>query len=213
MSWTGPKLKLYHYWRSSSSWRVRWALALKNIPYETVALDLLKGETETPEHLKRNPLGYVPALDAGGKILCESLSIIHWLDETQPEPSVFPKDYWARAQVRMLAEVINADTQPIQNPGVAAMHTEDPGEQKKWMAHWTENGLRAYEALVKPLAGRFSVGDQVTLADMCLIPQCYNARRQEVPLENFPTVLRIFEEAMKTPACQASAPERFQPKV
>ncbi|MBY0469621.1 maleylacetoacetate isomerase [bacterium] len=208
------KFRLYHYWRSSSSWRVRWALAIKQIDCEWVDVDLLSGESESAAHLERNPLGYVPVLDVSPQLrLIESLPIIEWLDEKYPKPALLPKDPDLRAKTRILAEIINAGTQPIQNLSVTLLHApENQAEQKKWMQHWTRNGLQAYETLVKGTAGKFSVGDSLTLADLCLIPQVYNANRQSVDLSPFPTVSRIYAAARETETCKKAEPEAFEPK-
>ena len=209
---SASKLTLYHYWRSSASWRARWVFALKGIECDFVHIGLLDGEAEGEAHLKRNPLGYVPVLEKDGQYLCESLAIIQWAEENYPKPALMTGDSWKRAQIRMLAEAINASTQPPQNLSVMLHHAPDnPAEQKKWAQHWNQHGLSAYEALVKPLAGRFSVGDEITLADICLIPQCAAAMRQEVDLAAYPTVSRIFKAAMETDACRKSAPENFKP--
>jgi len=211
------KLKLYHYWRSSSSWRVRWALALKNISCEFVAINLLSDEPESKEHLARNPLGYVPVLEvltenSPYRFLGESVAILEWLEEASPNPSLFPKSLLEKARVRQLAEIINSGTQPLQNLNVTYLHSHDPEEQKKWNRHWIRNGLHAYETLVRETAGKFSVGDQLSLSDLFLIPQCYNAGRHEIPLSEFPIIERIHTAAIATESCKASAPERFQPK-
>ncbi len=213
------KLKLYHYWRSSSSWRVRWALAIKKITCEFVVIDLLSGEVEGPEHRKRNPLGYVPVFEVqlGGHsspvYLGESLAMIEWLEEVQPEPRLLPGDALTRAKIRQLAEVINAGTQPLQNINAQDQHTQDPAEKKLWTQFWIQNGLQAYETLVQSSAGRFSVGDSITLADLCLIPQVYNAKRYDLSLAPYPILQRIYDAALATVECQASAPERFDPKL
>ncbi len=210
------KLRLYHYWRSSSSWRVRWGFALKGIPCEFVAVDLLSGESEAPQHATRNPLGYVPVLEfVGGSsfqpFLAESMAILEWAEEVHPEPRLLSGDAFHRAWIRQLAEVINADTQPLQNLGPQALHSDEPAKRKSWAQHWIRNGLAAYEALVTHTAGRFSVGDAVTLADLFLIPQVYNADRNDVSLDPYPTVKRISEAALATPGCQASHPDRYKP--
>lgn len=219
------KLRLYHYWRSSSSWRVRWGLALKGIPCEYVAVDLLSGESESPQHAARNPLGYVPVLEfLGGSLhgrsaeapvrpfLAESMAILEWAEEVHPEPRLLAGDAFHRAWIRQLAEVINADTQPLQNLGPQYLHSsEDAGKRKAWAQHWIRNGLAAYESLVIHTAGKFSVGDAITLADLFLVPQCYNAERYEVPLDPYPTVKRISEAALATPEGRASHPDRYKP--
>lgn len=206
------KLTLFHYWRSAASWRVRWGFELKKIECELVHVSLLDGESESETHLKRNPLGYVPVLQSEGRYLAESMAILNWAEECFPTPALLPGDAWGRAQIRMLSEIINASTQPLQNLNPTQFHSSDPIEQKRWMQHWIRNGLQAYETLARPLARRFSVGDQITLADLFLIPQCYSARRQEVDLTEFPTVRRIWEHCLETPECQASAPEKYEPK-
>ena len=213
------KLTLYHYWRSSSSWRVRWALAHKGIAAKYIPVSLLDGEAESPTHRTRTPLGYVPALaieiEGTTRFLTQSLAICHWLDEQFPQaPSILGgKDPWLRAKVRELAEIINADTQPLQNLGVQELHSSDATEKKLWAQHWIRNGLAAYETLARSSSGIYSVGDAVSIADFCLIPQLYNARRYDLPVENlFPTLARIELAAKDTPSYSASEPARFEPK-
>lgn len=202
---------LYHYWRSSSSWRVRWALELKGLKAKMVAVNLLDGESEREPHLSRHPLGYVPVLNVDGRNLIESAAIIEWLEENHPSPQLYPGDSFSRAHIRALVELINADTQPIQNLNVVDHHTSNADEKKRWQQHFIRRGLAAFQQLAKARAGRFSVGDRVTAADLYLIPQCYNALRFDVSLSEFPLIERIYNEAMLTPACQATAPERYQP--
>jgi maleylacetoacetate isomerase len=219
------KFTLYHYWRSSSSWRVRWALALKQISCEYVSVDLLSDETDGLEQRARNPFGYVPVLQIHGslgapalsnstakpKYLTESLAIIEWLEELHPTPPLLPGDAYQKAKIRQLAETINAGTQPIQNPAVAQAHSSDPDQQKLWSLRWIRNGLTAYESLCQETAGKFSVGETLTLADLCLIPQCYNALRQGVLLSEFPRIEKIYQASLLTESCQASAPDHFKP--
>lgn len=204
-------MRLYHYWRSSSSWRVRWAFAHKSIACEFVAVDILKEETDAPTHLARNPLGFVPVLEIGGAFLAESMAIMEWAEETTPKPTLLPGDALNRARVRQLAEMINADTQPLQNLNPQQLHSSDPAKQKEWARHWMLRGLGAYEKIASRTAGVFSVGDELSLADLCLIPQCYNALRYDIALEDFPTVARVHAAAMKTESCEASHPDRFKP--
>lgn len=212
------KLTLFHYWRSSCSWRVRWAMAHKGIPCEFVAVDLLNGESESPEHLKRNPFGFVPVLEVTGAqsqpvLLTESLAIIEFLEETWPKQTLLPGDAFARAQIRALAEAINAGTQPLQNLAPQAMYSDDPEKKKEWARHWIRNGLAAYETLVGRTAGQFSVGDSLSLADLCLIPQVYNALRYDVALEEFPIIARINETALGTSSCLEAHPDRYKPQA
>lgn len=209
------KLRLYHYWRSSSSWRVRWALALKGLPCEMIAVDLLSGESESQAHLSRNPLGYVPVLEIVGdkpRLLTESVAIIEWLEEVHPAPALLPADAFDRARIRQLCEIINAATQPLANPNVTDEHSSDAAEKKRWNQLWIRRGLHAYEALAREKAGRFTFGDTLSMADLFLVPQCYNALRSEIALEReFPLLARIDANCLATPSCQAAHPDRYKP--
>lgn len=196
---------------------MRWAFALKGIACEYQAVSLLDGESESDAHRARNPLGFVPVLefldeeDPARRYLTESLAMIEWAEEMKPSPSLFPKDAYLRAQARALAETVNAGTQPLQNLNTQYKHSNDTDEQKQWAQYWIRNGLSAYETLAKPHAGKFSVGDELTVADLCLIPQCYNALRNEIALENYPTIHRIYQNALLTPSYASSEPEKFKP--
>jgi len=210
-----PGLRLFHYWRSSSSWRVRWALAIKGVSCEFEPINLLSEEPESQTHLKRNPMGYVPVLELVGihpkiRYLGESVAILEWLEETHPNPPLFPSDALLKARCRQLAEILNSGTQPLQNPSVAAYFSNNPIEQQKWNTHWIRKGLNAYETIVQETSGKFSMGDSITFPDLFLIPQCYNAKRNEISLEEFPTIYHIYQQAIQTEACQASCPEKFQ---
>ncbi len=207
-------MTLYHYWRSSSSWRVRWALALKGIAVDYVPIDLLSGANESSTHTARHPMGYVPVLQINDKYLVQSVAILEWLEETYPNPKLFPGSAFDRAAIRALCETINADTQPIQNLSVVdQISTTDDKKRLAWMAHFTQRGLQAYEELCKPCAGLFSYGDSLTAADLFLIPQCYNALRQKVDLSLFPIIQRIYLRCLQEPSCQATAPDQFEPKA
>ncbi len=210
-----PPYRLFHYWRSSSSWRVRLALDWKTLPYEPVAVNLLNGESESPEHLKRSPAGFVPVLEIPGETspyLCESLAIIEYLESVHPDRrSLIPGTPIEQARIRALAEIINAGTQPVQNIPVLERHSSDPAEQKAWAREFIARGLAVYEKTCVATAGRFSVGDRFTLADVCLIPQIYNAERYQVDLAAFPTILRVHGECTKLVEFQSSHPDRFAP--
>lgn len=208
---------LYHYWRSSSSWRVRFAFTLKQIPCEYIPIDLLKKEQQTPEHLKRNPSGAVPVLEITdnknnvvGRI-AESTAIIEWAEENFPKPPLLPGDSLQRARIRQLAQIINSGIQPVQNLKVQQYYSQDKEKQKEWSGHWIKKGLQAYEAAVQETAGKFSVGNEITMADLFLVPQCYNAERYEVSLQEFPTIAKINANALATEACQKAHPDRFKP--
>lgn len=216
------RLRLYHYWRSTSSWRVRWALAHKKIEAEFVAVNLLDGESESAPHLARNPMGYVPVLEfldepvPALRFLVESLPIIEFLEETFPSAPLLPKSPRERAHVRALSETINAGVQPLQNLTTQIVYAPDSDpaaaeKRKAWAQTWIRRGLEAFEALAKTEAGTFSFGDTISIADLCLIPQCYAAIRNEVPFDGYPTIARIYANALKTEAYHASEPDRFKP--
>jgi maleylacetoacetate isomerase len=209
------KFTLYHYWRSSASWRVRWGLALKKIPHEKVAVDLLSFEEKQAEYLRRNPAGYVPCLVAGSRPpLGESLAILEWLEESYPTPSFFAGDSFLRAKIRQLAETVNAGIQPLQNLDVMRRVSDDKDRQAEWARHWNERGLGVFESILSTIdrrACRFSVADHPTLADLCLIPQVYSALRFKLDMSAFPQCKAIYEHALGTPECAESRPEAVQP--
>jgi maleylacetoacetate isomerase len=203
---------LYHYWRSSSSWRVRWALAHKGIAFESVIIDLLAGEQHGAALLAKNPIGHVPSLvlrdDAGERVLSESVAILEYLEETVPDPPLYPRDAWGRARVRQLVELVNSGVQPLQNLAVLARHSEERAEQKAWAAHWNERGLAAYEELLRrDGGGPFSYGDSLTVADLYLVPQVYSARRFGVDVTRFPRVLAAEQAALATAHADGARPE------
>ena len=209
-------LRLYHNWRSSSSWRVRWAFALKRVECELMHVRMLSDEAEPAGHFARNPTGFVPVVEfvepsARFRFLAESMAIIEWAEDLFPSPPLLPAEPAERARTRQLAEIINAGTQPLQNLAVTLFHSPEAAEQRRWNRHWIERGLRAYEELVRETAGVFSMGAGLTLADLYLVPQCLNAERQEIPVEQFATVSRIYRAALATAECQATHPERFRP--
>lgn len=209
-------LVLHHYWRSSSSWRVRWALAHKGLAYESRAVDLLKGAQSEPGYVEQSPMGLVPCLVIDGRPLTESVAILEWLEDTTPEPALYPRDVWARARTRQLVELVNSGTQPLQNLAVNRYVASDLPAQAAWARHWITRGLDAIErelGLVasEGLGGAFAVGDALTAADLYLVPQLYNARRFSVDLEPYPRVRAVEAAALSTESCRASHPDRFQP--
>jgi maleylacetoacetate isomerase len=203
---------LYHYWRSSSSWRVRFALEVKKIAYEKIAVNLLNGESESAEHLKRNPAGFVPVLKTSdGHLLTESLSIIRYLDELFPEPPLLPGTAYDRAKIWSLAEIINSGTHPLQNLPVLERVSSDKAVQKTWAQHFIRKGLETYEHACSRHAGRYSYGDSLTVADLCLIPQLYNANRYEVDFSDLSAILRVQQTCEILAPYLASHPDRFKP--
>lgn len=207
---------LYHYWRSSSSWRVRWAMAYKGIPCEFVHINLLENQQTSEEHKQRNPMGCVPVLEIKepgqpSKYLTESIAIIEYLEELYPTPALLPADPFEKAQVRRLAEIVNSGTQPLQNLTVMKMYSDDVEKRSEWSRMWIRKGLQAYEDLVTQLGGTYSFGDTITMADLYLIPQLYNANRFSIPATDFPTLARIQEVAQSAPGYHEAHPDRFQP--
>jgi len=204
-------LILYGYWRSSASWRVRWALEHKGIDYEYVAVNLLKGEHRAPANMARNPSGLVPSLqlEDGKTYLSQSMAILNFLEEAYPAGArLFPQDPIFKAQVIGLCEIINADTAPLQKPLVFKKHSASEEEGTKWAQHWIREGLSAFDRASAPLRGAFSFGNTSTAADMLLVPQIYNALRYNLDVANeFPALNEIYKESFKLEACQKSSPE------
>jgi maleylpyruvate isomerase len=206
--------RLYSYWRSSSSWRVRIGLALKGIAYAYEPVDLLAGEQFAEAHRSRSPASQVPVLEVeeGGRTvrLVQSMAILEWLDERFPDAPLLPPDIDGRARVRSLAEHVNSGTQPYQNAVVLKTVKEKlPGFEKEWARMWVTRGLEALERGVSDgLAGRFCHGDAPGLADCYLVPQMYSARRFGVDLGPFPTLRRIDEACAAHAAFQAAHADR-----
>jgi len=199
-------LALYSYWRSSAAWRVRLALEVKGLKYQYRAVNLLQGAQQTPEYAKVNPQGLVPALDVGGKIVVQSLACIEYLEETHPEKPLLPKDPYQRALARGIALAVAADIHPLQNLRVMKKVTDKQEEREEWARHWIRNGLESIEKMLAQSAGKFCVGDEVTVADICLIPQVGNARRFKIDLEPFPRIRAIDERCSALPAFVAAHP-------
>lgn len=208
-------MKLYTYFRSSAAYRVRIALNLKGSAAEPVAIHLVKdgGQQKKPEYAAINPNKTVPALDLrdGGRAITQSLAIMEYLDETIPNPPLLPGNARQRAEIRAAAQVIACDIHPVNNSRVGAYLKETFGRSQddviQWMHHWMRHGLEAYQALL-PENGRYSFGSQVTLADLCLVPQMYNARRWAMPLDGLERLVAIDSECMKLPAFDAARPDR-----
>jgi maleylpyruvate isomerase len=190
-------MKLYGYWRSSSAWRVRIALGIKQLEVETVPVHLLDNQQHRSEHARRNPMQQVPVLEVEHegrtRYLGQSIAIIEYLEERYPEPPLLPADPILRARVRQLAEIVNSGIQPFQNLAVL-QHLEQIApevDRKGWAAHFISAGLSALEALARETAGTYLVGDRVSMADVYLVPQLYAARRFGVALEGYPTLTAV----------------------
>ena len=217
-------MKLFSYWRSSCSWRVRIALAYKNVPHTLVPVHLVQGggEQHGAEHVARNPSAQVPVLeiDANGvtQHLGQSLPILEYLEECHPHPALLPADPSLRARARQMAELVNSGIQPLQNLSVLQrlknVHSVDEGP---WAAYWIARGLTAMEQLASAQAqdlapggarGQFLIGNAPTLADVCLVPQLYNARRYQVDLAPYPTLVRVEAACHRVDAFVSSHPDR-----
>ena len=203
---------LYDYWRSSASYRVRIALNLKDIAYQAVSIDLQTQQHGGAEHRARNPQGFVPALDIDGSMMTQSLAIIEYLDSRNPAPALLPADPAEAARLRAIAYAIAMEIHPICNPSVVAHHAAafdgSDDDRKIWMQHFIDKGLHAVEVLANhPASGRFLHGDSPGLADIVLVPQLYNARRWDVPLDDMPRLTAIDAACRDLPAFAAAAPE------
>ena len=205
-------MKLYGYFRSSAAYRVRIALNLKGIPYEMSSVHLAKdgGHNRRPEFRAVNPQMRVPALTLpGGEVLIQSLAIIDYLDEIHPKPPLLPADALARAKVRALSQIIACDIHPLNNVAPLRYLKNPLGHDQvaidAWYHHRILEGFEALETLLG--AGPYTCGAQVTLADICLVPQVYNARRLKVPLDRFPKIVAADAACLKLPAFDKARPE------
>jgi maleylacetoacetate isomerase len=207
-------LRLYNYWRSSASHRVRIALQLKGLSYEYVPVNLGAGEGEqfSAAYRALNPQSRVPALETAEGILTQSMAILEWLEETHPEPALLPRNPRERARVRAMAQLLVADIQPLQNQSVtrylkSTLHV-DEAAVKGWLHTWIGRGLRALEEILgqEPAGDTFCLGAHPTLADVCLVPQCASARRFGVELGDYPRLARIDQNCSALPAFQRAAP-------
>lgn len=206
-------LKLYSYFRSSAAYRVRIALNLKGLDYDILPVHLTKGggEQRRPEFKSINPQMRVPALRvADGQVLTQSLAIIEYLEETHPEPRLLPGDPVERAKIRAIAQAIACDVHPLNNLIVLqylkrTLHQEQ-ATIDSWYVHWIVSGFEAIETMLTP--GPYAFGAQVTLADVCLVPQVANARRYNVPLERFPHIVAVDAACQKLPAFERARPDQ-----
>lgn len=207
-------MKLYNYFRSSASYRVRIVAAIKGLDYDYASIDLARGESRSPSYEALNPLGRVPSLEDNGKLITQSLAICEYLEETHPNPPVLPRDPWGRARVRALALAVACEIHPIgggrAQAYLAKLTNATDVQRAEWSRHWMEEGFGAIEAMLANASetGRFCHGDTPTIADAFLVPQVYNARLAKVDLTRFPTIQRIFDECNKVEAFDRARPER-----
>ena len=210
-------ITLFHYWRSSSSVRVRWALAIKDVAFESVHVDLLSGEQHGDEHVARSPLGYVPAIRIGTQLLTESVAICELLDDLYPVMPLRPSEPFARARMRQMVEIVNSGTQPLQNLVAMRKVSSVTDEQRAWARFWTARGLGAFEAVLarchaEGISGSHCLGNGLTLADLFLVPQLANARRFQLDLTPYPLALEKEASAVGTDSYAAARPEAWQPR-
>lgn len=210
----GPgRLRLYDFWSSSAAYRVRIALALKGLGYERVVINRLNGIDE-PAYDAVNAQGFVPTLEVDGLRLVQSTAILEYLDERWPRPALLPATPAGRARVRALAAVVASDIQPLNNQRVQdallAEYGFDSAKLQRWYRRWIGDGFAALERMLaaSPDTGTFCHGNAPSLADVCLVPQVFNARRWSCDLQPYPTIRRIDEACAALPAFQGAAPER-----
>ena len=207
---------LYDYWRSSASYRVRIALNLKGIAFDSVPVNLLDGSHQTEEHRRRNPQGFVPVLAIDGMMMTQSLAILEYLDTRVPQPPLLPTSPAEAARLRAIAYAIAMEIHPICNPSVVGHHAAafdgDAEDKAGWMRHFIDKGLRAVETLADhPTTGPFLHGDAPGLADIVLVPQIYNARRWGVALDDMPRLVAVDTACRELPSFAAAVPESVKP--
>lgn len=204
-------MKLYSYHRSSAAYRVRIALNLKGLEYDYVPVNLLKGEQKGAAYLARNLLGLVPALESdGGELLTQSVAILEWLEETAPAPALLPEDPLQRAQVRAMVNTIACDIHPLNNLSVLnyLKNNLQTGEEQvqQWYCTWVQRGFDAIEQVLSSSGGDFCFGPAPTLADVCLVPQVFNAERFKVPMDAYPNIRRVADHCNSLEAFARAAP-------
>lgn len=207
-------IKLYSYWRSSAAYRVRIALELKGLKYEIETVDLKQAEQRSDSYLSINPQGRVPALTIDGHVVTQSLSIIEYLEERYPEPALLPPDPLGRAYARSLAQQVACEIHPLDNLCVLMYLKKRMGAPEfvrmEWYRHWVMRGFSALERTLRERAskGKFCCGNTVGLADICLVPQVYNARRFACDLSEFPLIVSVDAACAELDAFKSAAPER-----
>jgi maleylacetoacetate isomerase/maleylpyruvate isomerase len=203
-------MELYNYYRSSASYRVRIALALKGLAYDYKSVHLAKDEHFTESYAAVSAARLVPLLKDGDKVLTQSLAIIEYLEETHPQPALLPKEPLARARVRALALDVACEIHPLNNLRVLRYLTRDlkvaEGDKDRWYRHWVETGLEVVERQLAAAPARYCHGDTPTLADCCLVPQIFNAQRFDCRTEHVPHVMRVFDACMKLDAFTKTQP-------
>lgn len=205
-------MKLYTYFRSSAAFRVRIALNVKDLRYESLFVHLAKGEHRRPEYAKVNPQGLLPTLELDDGIrLNQSLAIIEYLEDKYPRPPLLPSDAVGKARVRGLAALVACEIHPLNNLRVLQHLKRSLGQSEEqvnaWYRHWIADGLAKLEAQLDPKA-KFAYGDAPTMADCCLVPQIFNAKRYDCNLASYPTTMRVFEQCMRLEAFDRAQPAK-----
>lgn len=205
-------IRLHDYWRSGAAYRVRIALNLKGIAYEQVTHDLRTGAHRDAAYAALNPQGLVPAIEAGDRVLTQSLAILEWLEEVYPEPGLLPATPADRAAARAMAALVACDIHPLHNLRVLTAlrrdHHADEARVSAWIGRWMSDGLAALETLVERHGGTYAFGDQPTIADCCLVPQGYSAERFGVDLAPFPRVRAAIDAARALDPVAKAHPDR-----
>lgn len=204
-------MKLFSYWRSTTSYRVRAALNLKEVPYETVPVDLVAGAQTDPEYTALNPGAGVPTLVLNdGTVLTQSMAILEYIDAAWPEQRLIPTDALARARVLAVAHSVALDIHPVNNLRVVQALSAEFGatgaQKKAWMQKWMTQGFAAIEPRLSPDTP-FAFGDKPDIADLCIVSQMYNANRWDVPLEDYPNLTRVAANCLAVPAIMAAHPD------
>lgn len=218
-----PSIKLYNYFRSSTSFRVRAALHLKNIEFEYKPINLLKGEQHSPEYRALNPTGGVPTLELDGKIIPDSTSILEYLEEVFPTPSLFPKDAYLKARIRQVCEIVNSSMHPYGNLKVLQhlkqAHGYSQEQCDQWVQKWTIQGLDALEITLANFARTYCFGDEITMADLYVYPQIITCQRFHVDVTKYPLLVKVFDNCHRHFAFekahlsnQPDTPEEFRRK-
>lgn len=205
-------LVLYDYWRSSAAYRVRIGLNLKGLAYEQRAVNLLSGDQGSETYGEVNPQHLIPALETADGVLTQSMAILEWLEETQPKPPLLPKDAFGRAAVRAMTAAIAADIHPLNNLRVlSALRADFAAENSQvsaWIARWISEGFAALEQMVARHGGAYAYGDDLTFADVLLVPQVYSARRYKVDTTAYPRLIAAADRAAALPPIAAAHPDR-----